>query len=186
MNLREVHESKRFRLVGGLDVSADTLDNVFLDVDICCEMNATTPRDIITMMAEEHPDLKNVKTDVESIQKWRTNLLPHRIVNRTESGEILVLGELGLTNEHDVHELENVDACGGCRVHAKWLQDRKGGEVPCRLVATQLVVVVRLDVAQSTPHLVVVRLLRRLLHNMLVRAMFTIGLSDSSFLRCNF
>ena len=41
--------------------------------------------------------------------------MPHRIVNRTESGEILVLGELGLMNEHDVHELaKNADACGGC------------------------------------------------------------------------
>ena len=115
MNFREGHESKRFRLVGGLDVSADTLDHVFVDVDICCEMSATTPRDIITKNAEEHPDLKNVKTSLESIQKCRTNLLPHRIVNRTESGEILVLGELVLMNEHDVHELaKNADACGGC------------------------------------------------------------------------
>ena len=53
--------------MGGLDVSAVTIDCVHLDVDMCGEMNATTAHDIISMTAEEGPDLNNVNTEVESI-----------------------------------------------------------------------------------------------------------------------
>ena len=68
---QEGHESQRVRLVGGLDVSADTMDCVFLDVDTVGEMNATTKHETISMTAEENSDLKNAKTEEKDIKQWR-------------------------------------------------------------------------------------------------------------------
>ena len=48
---------------------------------------------------------------------------------------------------------------GGSDVRAKWLQDHKGEEVRCRRVATQLAIGGRLDVTQSTPPLILAKLL---------------------------
>ena len=62
---------------------------VYLDADKSGEMLATTVHETIAMTAEEHPDLKNVTIEVESIQQWIANLLPVRIVYGTKSGEIL-------------------------------------------------------------------------------------------------
>ena len=70
-NDQEGHASKRLRLVGGLDVLADTMDCVYLDVDICGEINTTTTLEILAMTAEEYPDLKSAKTEVHSIQQWK-------------------------------------------------------------------------------------------------------------------
>ena len=56
------HENRR--QVGGLDVQVDTMDCVYLDVDTCGEMNATTVHEIIAMTAEEYSNLKNVKPKV--------------------------------------------------------------------------------------------------------------------------
>ena len=50
---QEGHESKRLRLVGGLDVSVDTLDCVYLDVVVCGDIDAKTTHEIIAMTAEE-------------------------------------------------------------------------------------------------------------------------------------
>ena len=58
----EGRESKRLRLVGDFEVSADTMDCVYLDVDICVEMSATTTNEIIMMASEEyteHPPVEN-------------------------------------------------------------------------------------------------------------------------------
>ena len=86
----------------------------------------------------------------------------------TTSGEILGplnveksrLRELSLVNDHNMYELaKNANARGGSHVHAKWLQDHKGDEVRCRLVATQLALGERLDVTQSTPPLMLAWLL---------------------------
>ena len=49
---QEGHESKRSRLVGALDVPADTVGHVCLSVDVCGEMNATMLPDITAMTAE--------------------------------------------------------------------------------------------------------------------------------------
>ena len=57
-----------------MDVSVVTMDCVYLGVDTCGEMNATNTHDIIAMTIEEFPNLKNVKTEVESIQQWKVNL----------------------------------------------------------------------------------------------------------------
>ena len=59
-------------------VSVDTMDCAYLNVDICGEMKATTTHEIIAMTAEEYSDLKNIKTEVESIQQLNANLLPIR------------------------------------------------------------------------------------------------------------
>ena len=85
---QEGHGPKRLRLAGGLEVSVDTMDFVYQDVHICGEMHATTTHDIIAMTAEEYSDLE-VKTEVESIQHWKANLLMVKIMYRTNSGEIL-------------------------------------------------------------------------------------------------
>ena len=61
----------------GVDISVHT-GCVYLDVDKSGEMHATTVHEIIAMTAEEPPDLKNVTTEVESIQQWIANLLPVR------------------------------------------------------------------------------------------------------------
>ena len=58
----EGRESKRLRLVGDFEVSADTMDCVYVDVDICVEMSATTTNEIIMMASEEyteHPPMEN-------------------------------------------------------------------------------------------------------------------------------
>ena len=75
--------------MGALDVSAVTMDCVHLNVDMCGEMNATTAHDIISVTAEECPDLNNVNTGVESIQQWKANLFLDKIVLGTKRGEIL-------------------------------------------------------------------------------------------------
>ena len=62
------------------------MDCAYLNVDICGEMKATTTHEIIAMTSEEYSDLKNIKTEVESIQQWKANHLPSKIV---KSGEIL-------------------------------------------------------------------------------------------------
>ena len=51
-----------------------TVDCVYLDVDICGDMNATTTHEIIAM-AEEYPDMKSVNVEVESIHQWRGKLV---------------------------------------------------------------------------------------------------------------
>ena len=67
---------------------------------------------------------------------------------------------MGLMSEHTIHMLVNsVDARGGSHVHAKRLQDPKGVEVRCRLVTTHQAIGERLDVTQSTPQLMLARLL---------------------------
>ena len=43
------------------------------------------------------------------------------------------------------------DARGGCHVRAEWLQDHKGDEVRCRLVATQLAIGEKGTSRRSTP-----------------------------------
>ena len=99
--------------MGGLDVSADTMDFVYLDVDTCGGMNAKTTHEIIAMTAGEDSDLKHVKTEIENIQQWKSNLFPDKIVYDTKSGEIMDplkvekgrLRELGLMNEHNMYEL---------------------------------------------------------------------------------
>ena len=117
----------------GVDVSVFT-GCVYLVVDKSGEMHATTVHEIIAMTAEEHPDLKNVTTEVESIQQWKANLLPVRIVYGTKSGEILdpenvekgPHRELSMVSEHNVYEfVKNGDARGGSHVHAKLLQDTR-------------------------------------------------------------
>ena len=60
-----------------------------LGVDIRTEMNATTTHGIIAMTAEECPDQRNAKTELESIHRWREKLLPDKNVYGTKSGEIL-------------------------------------------------------------------------------------------------
>ena len=111
-------ESKRLRLVGGLDVSVATMDCV---------------------PTEEYSDLKNVNTEVENIQQWKARRLLEKIVCGMKSGEILGplkvekgrLRELGWMNEHNMYDVaKNADARGGSRVHAKWLQDHNGDEMP--------------------------------------------------------
>ena len=87
--IKRRHASKRLRLVGGLDVLADTMDCVYLDVDICGEINTTTTLEILAMTAEEYPDLKSAKTEVHSIQQWKTNVVLEKIVYDTKIGEIL-------------------------------------------------------------------------------------------------
>ena len=64
-------------------VSVDTMGCVYLDVDMCCEMDATSTHEMITITAEEHSGLKNVMTEVDSIQ-WKA---PDGIVHGTTSGE---------------------------------------------------------------------------------------------------
>ena len=54
---------------------------------------------------------------------------------------------------------KNADARGVSHVHAKRLQDGKGDEFRCRLVAMHLAIGERLNVTQSTPTLRVARLL---------------------------
>ena len=64
------------------------------------------------------------------------------------------LRELSWVNKHTTHELAKDDSTrSDPRAHAEWLQDHKGGEVQCRLVATQLTVGERLDATQSKPPL---------------------------------
>ena len=65
-----------------MDVSVDTVDCVYLNVHMCGEINATTTREIIKVTAEEHRNKKNVKTELDSIQEWKANLL-------TRTGSIL-------------------------------------------------------------------------------------------------
>ena len=86
----------------------------------------------------------------------------------TKSGEVLDilkvekgrLRDLGSINEHNNYEVvKNAVARGGSHVHAKWLQDHKGDEVRCRLLATQLAIGERPDVTQSTPPSMAARLL---------------------------
>ena len=50
----------RLRLVGGLDVSADTTDCMYLDVGMCREMDSTTTHEITAMTSQDYSDLKNV------------------------------------------------------------------------------------------------------------------------------
>ena len=118
------------RLLGGLDVSVDTTDCEFLDVDRCGDMNATTVDEVIAITAEEYTDQKNVKAEMESTQRWAATLLPKKIVYGTTSHEILDPvkvdegrpEELGLMKEHNMHELATTrDARGTSHVHAKWL-----------------------------------------------------------------
>ena len=84
---QERHDSKRLRLVDVLDVSVDTMDSVYLDVGICGAMNATTTHEIIAMTVEEFSDPKNVKTEVQNSQQWKTNLLPDELVYGTKSAK---------------------------------------------------------------------------------------------------
>ena len=77
----EGRESKRLRLVSDVEVSADTMDCVYLDVDICVEMSATT--------TVENTGPKNVQTPMESTNQWRTNLMPDKIVYGTKSRDVL-------------------------------------------------------------------------------------------------
>ena len=67
--------------MGGLDVSADTMDCVYLDVDICGERHVTTTLEILAMTAEEYPVLKIVKSEVQSIQQWKTNVLLEKVLD---------------------------------------------------------------------------------------------------------
>ena len=86
------------------------MDCVCLDVDTCGDMNATTMHGIIAMTAVMASDLKNAKTEVESIQQWKASLLLDKIEHGTKTGEILDplkveksrLGELDLMNEHNM------------------------------------------------------------------------------------
>ena len=64
---QEGHAKKIIRLVCFLDVSADTNDRVYLNVDTCSEMNVTTSHETTAMIDDDKPDLKNVKAEVESI-----------------------------------------------------------------------------------------------------------------------
>ena len=105
---------------------------------------------------------------MESIQQWVANLWSGKIVYGTKSTEILdllkveksPLRELGFMNEHSMYDhLKNADVIVGSYVHMKWLRDHEGDEVRCRLVATQLAICERLDVTQSTPPLMVARLM---------------------------
>ena len=79
---QERHESKRLGLVGGLDASADTMDCLYLDEDVCGKINATTAHEISAMIAV---------TEVENIQQWQANLLPEKVVHSTKSGKIWIL-----------------------------------------------------------------------------------------------
>ena len=110
---REGYDSKRSRLVGGLDSSADTVGCVYFDVDICDEMNVTMLLEIIAMTSEGYQDPKNVKTKVETRQQWKSNLLPDKIVYGTKTKKILDslkiekgrLRELGLMSERTMYGL---------------------------------------------------------------------------------
>ena len=104
-----------------MDVSRETMDCVYLDVDIRGEMNATTAHEII-VTAEEYSVLKNAKAEVECNQQWKANLLPDKIVHGTKSGEILCplevqkgrLRELPLMREHNIYEIvKKYDGRGG-------------------------------------------------------------------------
>ena len=118
-------------------------------------MHVTMLPEITAMSAEEYQDPNNFETEVESSQQLEANLLPEKIVYVTKVGEILHslnvekgrLREVALMSQHDMYELvQNADARGGAHVHTKLLQD----EVGCRLVATQLAIGERVDVAQRT------------------------------------
>ena len=99
--------------------------------------------------------------------RWRAsssgkaNLLPDMIVYGTKSGEMVDPmkvengrpRELGLMSDHNMYELvNNAGARGGSYFHAKWLQDHKGDEVRCRLVATPWAIGERLGDTQSNRH----------------------------------
>ena len=64
-------------------------------------------------------------------------------------------------NDHSTNELvKHADARGGCRVHARiGCKKNMGDEVRRRLVATQRAIGESPDVTQSTPPLMVARLL---------------------------
>ena len=63
------------------------------------------------------------------------------------------LKELGLMSEDNMCDLvKNADARGGGHVRVRWLQDHKGDEVRCRLVAKQLAIGKRLDGTHGVYH----------------------------------
>ena len=63
---------------------------------------------------------------------------------------------LSWANKHTTRELAKDDSTrSGPQVQGKWVQDTKGDEVQCRLVAKQLAIGERLDDTQSKPPLIV-------------------------------
>ena len=125
----EPDEDEEVGTLGGLDVSVDTMDCVYLDV-----------HEVIVMTAEEYSDLKNVTTKVESVQRHEERRDPGSFESRERSTK-----ELGLMCEHNMHELvKNADARGGSHANAKMLQDHLGE---------------KLHVTQHTPPMMVARLL---------------------------
>ena len=172
------------------DVSMDTVGCVCLDVDYNLQLGTSDMRsDIVAATSLEYEE------DLEKTQEgfeWKPDLKPEKDVYGTKSGLLLdpdkvALGrrrELGLMQEHNMYDVvKNEDAKGGSHVHAKWLQDVKGEEVRCRLVATQLAIGERLDVTQSTPPLMIARMLLSFaLRHTSTRATSTIG--SSAFVTC--
>ena len=152
----ERHESKRLRLVDGMDVSTDTK----LDVSTCGEMNATTTHEPIARTRRRHPDPNNDKSKADSIQQWKANLMPLEIVYDTMASKFMdpskvekrQLREVSWANKHKTHELVNGDdARGSHQVHAKWVPTSRGIKVRSGLGKTQFAVSVEPRAMQSVP-----------------------------------
>ena len=146
---QENKESKRSRLVGGLDVSDGTVGYVYLDVDKWGDMNATMLPEIIAMAAEKYQDPRQCHCRGGDQPAVESELEARHACVWTKSGGILGslkvekgrVGELGVSSEQNVYELaKNADARGVSRVHAKWLQDPQVDDVRYRLAATQVAI----------------------------------------------
>ena len=107
---------------------------VHLVVDLRDEMSATTTLESITKTAKRYPDPDNDKTDAESMQQWKANLMPDKVLHGTKISKFLdplrvETGrprKLSWASKHETHEFAKDDgARSGLQVHAKRLQDHK-------------------------------------------------------------
>ena len=77
---RMEHESKKLQLVGGSFVLSYEMGCVYLDVDVSDEMTATTTLGSVAKTLKRYPDPDNDKTEANSMQQWKANLMPDKIV----------------------------------------------------------------------------------------------------------
>ena len=105
------------------------------------------------------PGGDNDKTEADSIQQWKANLVLLQIVYDTMASKFMdpllevekrQLREVSWANKHKTHELVNDDdARGPHQVHAKWLPTSRGNKVRNGLGKTQFAVSVEPSAVQS-------------------------------------
>ena len=59
---------------------------MYLDVDVSDKMNATTTHESVEKTMKRYPDPDDDKTEADSMQQWKANLMPDKIVYDTITG----------------------------------------------------------------------------------------------------